>query len=106
MVGRAAKKPAGERGPGLERGTPFHQFVVRGRKLPHAVDAVAGCRRRERHLLQVLRGRLIVVHRGHGPNAGTECGMTYVVLDKLAIQKDLAAIAKTRNVVLSILRHV
>jgi len=66
MIGGAAKKPTGERSPGFERGTPLDQLMVRGRKLPHAVDAVTCRRRRKRHLLQVLCGSLVVVHRGYG----------------------------------------
>src|ERR1700733_5397818 len=95
MIGGTPKKPAGQRGPGFKRGTPLHQLAVGRRKLPHAVDAVTGRRGRKRHLLLVLGGSLVVVHRSHGADAGAECRMTYVVFDKLAINEDLAPIAKT-----------
>ena len=98
MVRRTAEKAAGQRRPGLQRFAPLHHLVVAARHLPGAVDAPVRAVRLEGHEFEIVRMRLEVVERGGGAHRVAERGMRGDVADRLAVEKDGAAVLERLDV--------
>ena len=97
MIGRAAHEAEMRLGPGLERGAPCAQLRIGRRKLPGATHPHIAVGRGIGHPLGVLRvGLKVVKVRGRGHRVA-EGAMRGHVVDPLAAQVNLAAIAQGRQ---------
>ena len=105
MIGRAAEHPARQLGPRFERVPALEEVGQRGRQLPHPAHAVAGSRRDEGHLLEVLRLRLKIKQPGRRRDRVPERRMARVIVDGLTVDKNAAAVAQALDVLPAVLDH-
>jgi hypothetical protein len=91
-------------GPRLESLAAGHEFVVARRKLPDSIGLCSGLSL-ERHQFTVFGRALKIEHPSDRGNHATIGGMGRDVIDKRAIEINLAAIAQARNMLFATFDH-
>ena len=105
MIRRASEHAARQLRPGFERLAPLDELGQRGRQLPDPAHPIARSRRRERHLLQVLGLRLVVVQTSGRRNGIPKRRMLRVIADARAVDENPPAVAQAVDVLLAVFHH-
>ncbi len=102
MGGASSQEPAGQLGPFRQGLAALHELRVGPRQLPRTADPTAGLGF-ERHALDVLRSRLVVVKAGgRGDRVAVGLVPAYVV-DTLAFEIDRASVLNGADVIRAVL---
>src|SRR5688572_26748926 len=99
MVRCAADPATGLLSPAFHGSASFDQLFVAGRQLPAPADLRPGAR--ECHLSDVLRKRAVVVERRPAANGCAERWVIDVVLHRLTVDDDRAAVPQGTEMVRS-----
>ena len=103
MVGRAAHKSIGLLRPSLQGLAALNQFIVIARHLPTTVDPAGATLGQERHQLNILGRRLVIVQHCSRVHCIAERRMGRDVIDKLPIQVNSPPVPERLDVLRSCL---